>query len=302
MNARRNSRQQSPYDFFYAAVIFVLLLIIGGETFLLWRAYQKKPGERPLIVRRRPAVVMPSSRVPTPIPSAITPSVAPKVKRGKIAIIIDDNGNSPTECTQIEGLSIPLAISVLPSWKYSRQTAICAHRVNKDVMLHLPLEPYENTEKYPDDYIIKTTMPPRVVVRKFRRALASVPFASGMNNHMGSKAMEDMGLMVVLFPEIKAKKMFFVDSKVTNRSVGVTAAKRYHVPFSARDVFLDNESDRAYIEGQFRELAALARKRGHAVGICHARPLTWQILKEQALTLTQQGFEFVSIKDLLRTP
>ena len=146
------------------------------------------------------------------------------------------------------------------------------------------------------------TYDPKEVVRKFRRAVASVPFAAGMNNHMGSKAMEDMGLMVVLFPELKAKKMFFVDSKVTRGSVGVTVAKRYHVPFAARDVFLDNESDRAYIEGQFRELAALAEKRGSAVGICHARPLTWQVLQEQAMVLTQQGFEFVSIKDLLRTP
>ena len=260
-------------------VIAILVGIIAVETYFLVRVY----GPQRPVRRGAPARVSAPAR----------PSL------GKIAVIIDDNGYSRTDCAQINSLGHPVTISVLPQLPYSQQIAACAERDHQEVMLHLPMEPHQNHDAYPDDYIIKTTTPPRQVVAKLQQALAEVPQAVGVNNHMGSKATEDPQLMGVLFAQLKKDKLFFVDSRVTAKTICRPLAERYQLPFAQREIFLDNENNRPYIEGQFRQLAEAARKKGAAIGIGHARALTWEITREQLDLLAAQGFEIVTVKDIV---
>jgi len=218
----------------------------------------------------------------------------------KIAFIIDDNGYSDEACRFIQAIPQPMAVAVLPHLPYSKRVAACAHAANKEVMLHLPLEPHVNQEKYPEGYVITTAMSAKTIARTLEDALASVPYAAGVNNHMGSKATEDRATMTTLFKIFRQRGLFFIDSRVTLNSMAPAMAPASGVPFAERDVFLDNKNDRAYIEGQFAELAREARKKGQAIGIGHARALTWTILKEQAQRLEQEGFRVVPVTDILR--
>jgi polysaccharide deacetylase 2 family uncharacterized protein YibQ len=47
-------------------------------------------------------------------------------------------------------------------------------------------------------------------------------------------------------------------------------------------------------------LAKKARRKGYAVAIGHDRHLTMQVLKEEIPWLETQGFQIVSIKELLK--
>ena len=166
-------------------------------------------------------------------------------------------------------------------------------------MLHLPLEPHQNDEHYPEDYIIKTTMPKDLVVRRFNESLDDVPHATGVNNHMGSKATESALLMGTIFDELKNRNLFFIDSRTTSKSVCRSLAKEKNIPFAERDVFLDNVNTREAIEQQFEEVAEKARKKGYVIAIGHARELTWKIIKEQTELLTEEGYEVVSAESLV---
>ena len=70
--------------------------------------------------------------------------------------------------------------------------------------------------------------------------------------------------------------------------------------FGKRDVFLDNINTREAITKQIMILAQKARRRGYAVAIGHDRHLTMQVLKEEIPLLEKQGFQIVSIKELLK--
>ena len=218
---------------------------------------------------------------------------------GRIAVIIDDVGYNAESCAVIKSIKSPLAVSILPWLEYSQSLAECVHEDHKDVMLHLPLEPHWNQEQYPENYIIKTSLSRRRVEEMFEQGLKSVPYASGVNNHMGSKATEDGRLMSIILSRLKGKHLFFVDSLVTNHSVCRDLAKKLGVDFAQRDVFLDNKNTREDIERQFAQLARRAQRKGYAIAIGHDRPLTWQILKEQVELLQKQGFRIVSIRELL---
>ena len=294
----------------------ILLAMVALEVLFLVRAYFKEQsvpsqtafnlGDSPRPVRK---IIKPlTAPVPAPQiafrPIPRRPQPRPEIPevqapRGKIAIIIDDSGYNVRDCRYLEDIKSPVTVSILPNLKYSTDIARCAHTYQKEVMLHLPLEPHENSDHYPDGYIIQTQMPTGRIIDRLTAALASVPYADGINNHMGSKATENRRLMAIIFNQLKARHLFFVDSRVTSKTVCPRLARETRLPFAQRDVFLDNVNRRPEIEKQFAELSRIARERGFAVGIGHARELTWEIIEEQTEKLKEQGFEIVPVKDIV---
>ena len=233
----------------------------------------------------------------------VKPKIVPKAafgSAGKIAFIIDDWGYAMHNCKFLKEITAPLAVAVLPNLRYTDDIMKCADVYGKDIMLHLPLEPYANGDHYPDNYLITTAMKPSKVIAMVDGTLAKMPLAQGVNNHMGSKATEDKELMKTIFKRLKKKGLFFVDSMTAHHSICGELAREIGMPFASRDVFLDNINTREAIKKQIIELAKRARKKGYAVAIGHDRALTMQVLKEEIRTLEDQGFEIVRVKTLLK--
>ncbi|MBF0503714.1 MAG: divergent polysaccharide deacetylase family protein [Candidatus Omnitrophica bacterium] len=286
----------SQNDIKVTTVVVVLGLAVAA--FFLFFPKSKEPSG--------PKKVLPVIKQirPKPLPVAVITPIAikkmPQGSAGKIAIIIDDWGQSLGNCKYLEEISEPLAVSILPGLRHTKDVARCAGQSHKMTMLHLPLEALNNNDFYPQDYIIKTTMKPNLVLKILDEDLDQLPSIEGVNNHMGSKATEDKNLMKLIFRKLKKKKLFFVDSMTAHNSVCAQLAGEMDLAFSKRDVFLDNVNNREAIIKQLMLLAQKARHRGYAVAIGHDRHLTMQVLKEQIPVLEDQGFEIVSIKDLLK--
>ena len=191
-------------------------------------------------------------------------------------------------------------MSILPGLRHTKDVANCAKLYHKLTMLHLPLEALHNYDFYPPNYIIKTTMNPDLVSKIVDEDLAQLPSIEGVNNHMGSKATEDRPLMRIIFKKIKKRGLFFVDSMTAHNTVCAGLADEMGLAFGKRDVFLDNINTREAITKQIMVLAQKARHRGYAVAIGHDRHLTMQVLKEEIPLLEKQGFQIVSIKELLK--
>lgn len=219
---------------------------------------------------------------------------------GKIAIIIDDWGQSITNCKYLKEIPEPLAVSILPGLRHTKDVANCAGLYHKLAMLHLPLEAMHNFDFYPPDYVIKTTMSPELVSKIVDDDLAQLPSIEGVNNHMGSKATADKALMRIILRKLRKKDLFFVDSMTSRYSVSAELAKEMGLAYEKRDVFLDNVNTRDAIIKQMMALAKEARRRGYAVAIGHDRHLTMQVIKDEIPLLENQGFQIVSIKTLLK--
>jgi len=241
------------------------------------------------------------SKIPKPkLPKKIIPKeVITKPTLGVIALIIDDWGSGKSVIPFISTVNVPVAIAVLPKLPYSKTIAEYAHANNKEVMLHLPMEPHSTADIYPKDYIIKASMSPTKIKMLINEDLLTVPFAQGINNHMGSKATESEKLIAIIYSYLKTKDFFFVDSTTSEKSICENIAKDLNIPFTKRDMFIDNKADQVYIKNQIAELAQLAQKQGSAVGIGHARPLTLQVLKEEIPALKEKGFKFITVREMI---
>jgi polysaccharide deacetylase 2 family uncharacterized protein YibQ len=220
--------------------------------------------------------------------------------RPAIALIIDDLGNRRALGARAVSLPGPVACSFFPHSPYTRELAQQAHLLNKEVMLHLPMQA---TGSYQDAYEsgeLTVDMTNRQYREIFLQDLAAVPYVSGFNNHMGSLLTRHPGNMAWLMQiASKAGKLFFIDSRTTTATVARQLAEEYGLPNSERNVFLDNVQDPAAIRMQFRRLIRIARRDGSALAIGHPYPATMDVLNEELQHLDQQNIRLVPVAELI---
>ena len=205
----------------------------------------------------------------------------PQPEKKKVALIIDDMGNSLWAIQEICSIKIPLTVAILPYSTLAKETAQIAHQNGLEVILHLPLEPLNNQEEYNGtEGMIDSNMNQGEVIKSVELCLAQVPYVIGVNNHMGSKITASEIFMRIILEKLKEKNLFFIDSRTTGDSVAYDIAQLMGVPSTYRNVFLDTETNEESIKKNLIKLYQLAQKNGQALGICHPRPATLKVLKE----------------------
>jgi hypothetical protein len=218
----------------------------------------------------------------------------------RIAIIIDDLGNSLRLGRQAVELPGALTYAVLPQLPHSREIALRAHDRGKEVMLHLPMQTSDGHTLGPGG--LHAGMSREEFARAVRANLAAVPHVSGVNNHMGSLLTRRPAAMSWLMQDLKCfYDLYFVDSRTDMRTVARAVAHDAGLANAQRDVFLDNEQDGDYVRSQLRRLIDTARSNGTAIGIGHPYPETLAVLAEELPALANQGVQLVPVSRLVET-
>lgn len=232
------------------------------------------------------------SKPPITLALYTVPLVRP-VMKPKVAIIIDDLGYNKNIASGLLDIDLPLTVSVLPGLCYSEYLAEEFHKNGFEIMLHLPMEP-KSAAVDPGDDAIFVNMSNKKIKDLVHKNLESVPYAVGVNNHMGSKATEDLRTAGIVLSEVKKKGLFFVDSYTARGTVAADLARKLEMPHGVRNVFIDNEDDPEYITSELIKLVRIAKKEGYAIGIGHVKDSTIKVLKEQMPRISkEEGIEFV---------
>lgn len=245
-----------------------------------------------LVVESAALIFLLTRRPPKRVPKMALPI------KGKIAIVIDDWGYNQDNLYILGQIKYPLTASVLPRLDYSKAVALELHNRGFQVILHLPMEPHEKYRL--EKNTILTSMDEQAIIKIIARDLDDIHYAVGVSNHMGSKATEDLRTMRIVLNELKKRKLFFLDSRVSPKSVCSHLADKLRVGFTQRDVFLDNQEEPGYIKEQIYKLKRKAQVYGRAVGIGHDRRITLEVLKEKMPELEREGYKLVFVSDLVK--
>jgi polysaccharide deacetylase 2 family uncharacterized protein YibQ len=228
---------------------------------------------------------------------------SPKRDLPKVAIIIDDLGYNEEIAMAFLDLPIELTYSFLPFAPHTKKLARLAHRRGKTVFLHLPLEP-KDKNKDPGPGAIYLSDSPEVQREKLEKCLEAVPYAVGVNNHMGSAFTEDREAMTNILKVLAERSMIFLDSYTTEKTVGYGIARKLGVRSYGRAVFLDNVPEEDEICGQLEELVRSAEKNNEAIAIGHPRWQTLRAIEDCGMRLSQNmdnvniGKRYVSLRNL----
>jgi len=218
----------------------------------------------------------------------------------QVAIVIDDLGKNYKVFKELLATDIPFTYSILPFQPYSSRIAQEAHEKNREIILHLPLEPWESANHTVTYGTLSTSMNSDQLLAQLERDINSVPHIVGISNHMGSKFTEDQDKMEIVLKKIQEKGFYFFDSRTTKKTVGYTLAKAMDIKTAERDLFIDNNKDPLAIEKQLKKLPLLAKNNGgYAIAIGHPHSSTVDMLKKTIPSLKAQGITIVSLSQLV---
>ena len=219
----------------------------------------------------------------------------------QVAIIIDDIGNDLGTVRELLKVDANITFAILPLCSHSRESAEMLHKAQKETLLHLPMEPNSYPKEKPGNGALFTDMNSEELIFQLEKDLASVPYVSGVNNHMGSKFMADEDKLILIFNKLKKKKLFFIDSRTAPSTKASAASEKVNIQMASRNkVFLDNNRDYNEIYKIILESAQNSSDTSPVIMIGHPYPETIRAIKDASLVLKEKGILIVPVSKLIK--
>ncbi len=313
---RRDRREgEEPYDLFEEIRNdFLALDIIAPEqksaTFLqedelIMQGEEKVP---PSVSPYLPDQKLPQENADLPS----TPQIELPPKKGyaplsfgdpalRVVIIIDDVGVNRKYSLEAIGMDSRLSLAFLPYAKNLKEMTQEAQEKGHELMVHVPMEAMDQTlDLGPNG--LRTGSSEADFKKTLHDMFESFEGYIGINNHMGSRLTQDAQRMSWVMEALKARGLFFLDSKTIHTSIAADAAQSYGIPFATRHVFLDHEESLEAVRRQLKRLEDSAYKRGYAIAIGHPKKNTLQAIAEWLPDIEGKGIKLVPISRLIAYP
>lgn len=266
---------------------------------------------QPVFLGPRPAPI----RVePLPELVSLTPPASPNLGRGDagrksplagrapaahpmIAIVIDDVGPAREAGERTVRLPVPVTLAVLPYAPAAPDLAREARAQGHELLVHMPMQPVGHADPGPNALV--SGLSRDEFARRLAWNLTRFDGYVGINNHMGSRLTADAPAMRVVLEALKARGLFYLDSRTTARTTVGPLARSLGVRELERDVFLDDDMSAVAVRRQLARTEAQARLAGSAVAIGHPHPATLETLERWLPSARAQGFDIVPLTAVL---
>jgi len=222
-------------------------------------------------------------------------------EKNELAIVIDDFGNNMKGTEDMLNLPVPITVAIMPFLPTSKEDAIRAHEKGHEVIIHLPLEPKKGKKSWLGPGAITTDLSSEEIRRRVVKAIESIPYAVGMNHHMGSKATEDKRVMKIILEECQKHNLYYLDSKTSSNSVIKGIAEELKVPYLENDLFFDHIYTSQYISKQAVKLAERLDTKKEFIAIGHvgvSGPAVVSVLKEY-IPVYQKEAKIVPLSEMV---
>jgi polysaccharide deacetylase 2 family uncharacterized protein YibQ len=256
------------------------------------RAREPEPKEELIVALNSPP---PQPKVPAPPVPDVSPSVA------KVAIVIDDCGQDLEAAKRILKIPLQITFSILPYQRHSREIAQLANSQGREVIVHVPMEPEDYPKANPGAGALLLSMSSGDIQKTLKDILESNPYATGINNHMGSRFTENAEAMGIVLSEVRDRSIYFFDSYTSPKSIGYSLAQQMNIPTGRRDVFLDHVGTEKFVRSQISQLIRKAKVQGTAIAIGHPHEYTLRVLSQEAQRFQKEGVSVVPLKTLMHS-
>lgn len=198
----------------------------------------------------------------------------------RLVIVIDDLGESRNAVDTLLALDYPVTFAFWPHARHTDAGARAAHARGREVIVHMPMEPLGYPAVNPGPGVLLIGMDAGRIRALTEAGIAAVPYATGLNNHMGSRFTQHASAVAAVLAVLGERGLFMLDSLTHGRSVFAAEAERMGVTRHRRNVFLDVEPAKAKVLAALRKAERIAMLSGQAIAIGHPLPGTLAALKD----------------------
>lgn len=232
-------------------------------------------------------------------------AITPEAANGQplIAVIITGMGLSESGTLDaIEKLPDNITLAFAPYGRSLQRTARAARSGGHELMLEIPLEPFDYPENDPGPQTLLTGQTPRSNLDRLFWLMARVGGYIGVINHMGARFTASSADFGPVMEELGTRGLGYVDDGSSNRSIASNLARNNRVPFARANMELDSNPSRAAILTALDQLETKATAGGSAIGVASALPVSIQTIAEWARKLEDKGILLVPVSALMSRP
>ncbi|MCW2235937.1 divergent polysaccharide deacetylase family protein [Azospirillum canadense] len=220
-------------------------------------------------------------------------------KRPRIAIVLADMGVSGvTTGNALQKLPPTITLAFVPYADRLDNWVERARTKGHEVMLSVPMEPQTYPRDDPGPNALLTMLAPDRNLERLEWSLGRAVGYVGITSTTGSKFTGNADAMKPIVDTLKARGLMFLDARANPKSVGGALATQAGVPRAFADRVIDRDLSRGAIDDQLKELEAVAKANGSAVGIGSPYPSTIERINLWLTGLADRGFVIAPVSAL----
>ncbi len=193
-------------------------------------------------------------------------------------------------------LKLPAAVT-LAFTPYGSDPAKLAERAraqHHEILLQIPMEPYDYPDNDPGPQTLMTTLPSEQNIDRLYWHLSRFQGYAGIANFMGARFVATDTAMVPIVREAAKRGLGYFDDGLA-RSVAPSLAAAQAMPFAKADVSIDAVPSLGEIDRALAKLEGLAKERGIAIGVASALPVSIERISAWTRTLESRGIMLVPL-------
>lgn len=221
--------------------------------------------------------------------------------RPMVAIVVTGLGiNEQGSLDAIDQLPGEITLAFAPYGKTLTTTVSAARSSGHEVLLEVPLEPFDYPQNDPGPQTLLTGETPRANLDKLFWLMARFGGYAGLINNMGARFTASAADFSPMMEELGARGLGYLDDGSSNRSLAPQLAGGNKVPFARADLMIDANPSRQSILAALASLEAKAVENGHAIGIVSALPISIAAVTEWSRELEAKGIALVPASALMK--
>jgi polysaccharide deacetylase 2 family uncharacterized protein YibQ len=218
-----------------------------------------------------------------------------------IAIVVTGLGlNEAGTLSAISALPPDVSLAFAPYGKTLDKTIPAAHSAGHELLLEVPLEPFDYPDTDPGPQTLLTGQPAKSNIAKLYWLMARFGGYIGLINNTGARFTASADDFGPVMEELGTRGLGYLDDGTSNRSVASQLAGTNKVPFGQADLMLDATPARAPILAALDALVTTAQSKGEAIGVISALPVSIATVAEWTSGLADRNVQLVPVSALMK--
>jgi len=193
-------------------------------------------------------------------------------------------------------LKLPAAVTLAftPYGSDPTRLAERARAQHHEILLQIPMEPYEYPDNDPGPQTLLTTLAPEQNIDRLYWHLSRFQGYAGIANFMGARFVATDAAMLPIVREAAKRGLGYFDDGMA-RSAAPALAAAQAMPFAKADVTIDAVPTAGEIDRALAKLESLAKERGTSVGVASALPVSIERIGVWTRMLESHGIMLVPL-------
>jgi uncharacterized protein len=221
---------------------------------------------------------------------------AKAAKMPVVAIVIGGLGVGAAKTADaIMKLPAAVTLAFTPYGSDPTKLAERARAQRHEILLQIPMEPYDYPDNDPGPQTLLTTLTPEQNLDRLYWHLSRFQGYAGIANFMGARFTVTDAVMQPIVREASKRGLGYFDDGTALRSVAPSLAAGQAMPFAKADISIDAVPTAVEIDRALSKLEALAKERGIAVGVASALPISIERIGVWTKALESHGIMLVPL-------